>query len=42
MISPALGTIDILGMNFLSQLASWRVEDRTLILVPRAAGEEAR
>ncbi|GLT02077.1 hypothetical protein GCM10007897_34800 [Sphingobium jiangsuense] len=41
-ISPALGTIDILGMNFLSQLASWRVEDRTLILVPRAAGEEAR
>jgi aspartyl protease family protein len=33
-ISPALGPIDILGMNFLSQLASWRVEGRTLILVP--------
>lgn len=33
-ISPALGPIDILGMNFLSQIASWRVEGRTLILVP--------
>lgn len=33
-ISPTLGPIDILGMNFLSQLASWRVEGRTLILVP--------
>jgi aspartyl protease family protein len=33
-ISPALGPIDILGMNFLSQLASWRVEGRTLIMVP--------
>src|SRR3546814_543678 len=31
---PALGDIDVLGMNFLSQLASWRVEGRTLILVP--------
>lgn len=33
-ISPALGNIDVLGMNFLSQLASWRVEGRTLVLVP--------
>lgn len=33
-ISPALGPMDVLGMNFLSQLASWRVEGRTLILVP--------
>lgn len=33
-ISPALGPIDVLGMNFLSQLASWRVEGRTLILTP--------
>ncbi|MCW2382423.1 TIGR02281 family clan AA aspartic protease [Sphingobium sp. B2D3C] len=33
-ISPALGDMDVLGMNFLSQLASWRVEERTLILVP--------
>lgn len=35
-ISPALGGTDILGMNFLSELASWRVEGRTLILVPKA------
>lgn len=37
-VSPALGNIDVLGMNFLSQLASWRVEDATLILVPEPAG----
>ncbi|MCC2976746.1 retroviral-like aspartic protease family protein [Sphingomonas sp. PL-96] len=41
-ISPALGNMDVLGMNFLSDLASWRVEGRTLILVPQgaAAGRE--
>ena len=33
-IAPALGDVDILGMNFLTQLESWRVEGRTLILVP--------
>jgi len=38
-ISPALGGVDILGMNFLSQLESWRVEGRTLVLVPGGAGE---
>jgi aspartyl protease family protein len=32
--SPALGDINVLGMNFLSELESWRVEGRTLILVP--------
>ena len=31
-VSPAFGTSDILGMNVLSRLASWRVEGRTLIL----------
>lgn len=36
-VSPALGKIDVLGMNFLSDLAAWRVEGRTLILVPQAA-----
>lgn len=36
-VSPALGNVDVLGMNFLSQLASWRVEDRVLILVPKTA-----
>lgn len=41
--TPALGNIDIIGMNFLSELASWRVEGRTLILVPEKArtGSEA-
>ncbi|MBM7406212.1 MULTISPECIES: retropepsin-like aspartic protease family protein [Sphingomonas] len=34
-ISPALGDMNVLGMNFLSDLASWRVEGRTLILVPK-------
>lgn len=33
-VSPAFGNADILGMNFLSRLKSWRVEGRTLILVP--------
>jgi aspartyl protease family protein len=31
--SPGLD-LDVIGMNFLSQLQSWRVEDRTLVLVP--------
>jgi aspartyl protease family protein len=33
-VTPALGEVDILGMNFLTQLESWRVEGRTLIMVP--------
>lgn len=33
-VSPAFGDTDILGMNFLSRLKSWRVEGSTLILVP--------
>lgn len=32
--SPALGPMNVIGMNFLSKLQSWRVEGRTLILVP--------
>ena len=36
-ISPGLGDTDVLGMNFLSELQSWRVEDRTLILTPNAS-----
>ena len=31
---PGLGNLDVLGMNFLSRLQSWRVEGRTLVLVP--------
>lgn len=32
--APGLGDLDVLGMNFLSKLESWRVEGKTLILVP--------
>jgi len=32
--SPAFGEMDVVGMNFLSRLKSWRVEGRTLILTP--------
>ncbi len=32
--APGLGDLDVLGMNFLSKLKSWRVEGRALILVP--------
>lgn len=38
-VSPALGDVDVLGMNFLSQLASWRVEGRVLVLVPQQAAQ---
>jgi len=33
-VSPAFGGIDVLGMNFLSRLQSWRVEAGTLVMVP--------
>lgn len=32
--APGLGELDVLGMNFLSKLQSWRVEGNTLALVP--------
>lgn len=35
-VSPAFGDTDVLGMNFLSQLRSWRVEGQVLILQPRS------
>jgi aspartyl protease family protein len=40
--SPGLGDMDVLGMNFLSKLQSWRVEGQTLILVPHHPQSEAR
>jgi aspartyl protease family protein len=40
-VSPAFGDTDVLGMNFLSRLKSWRVEGRTLILVPHHPQEVA-
>ena len=33
-IAPNLGQTNVIGMNLLSRLASWRVEGRTMILVP--------
>ena len=34
-IVPNLGETNVIGMNLLSRLASWRVEGRTLILTPK-------
>ena len=36
-VSSAFGDTNVLGMNFLSRLGSWRVEGRTLILEPKRA-----
>lgn len=33
-VAPGLGDANVIGMNLLSRLASWRVEKGTLILVP--------
>jgi aspartyl protease family protein len=33
-VSPAFGKMDVIGMNLLSRLKSWRVEDNVLVLVP--------
>jgi aspartyl protease family protein len=33
-IAPGLGPTNVIGMNLLSRLKSWRVEDNVLILVP--------
>ena len=33
-IAPGLGRTNVMGMNLLSRLASWRVEGETMILVP--------
>ena len=40
-VSPSFGDTEVIGMNFLSKLKSWRVEGTTLILEPhhpQAAG----
>lgn len=36
-ISPSFGEMDVLGMNFLSRLRSWRVQGNELILEPDSA-----
>ena len=33
-IAPSLGETNVVGMNLLSRLASWRVEGSTMVLVP--------
>lgn len=33
-VAPGLGNANVIGMNLLSRLASWRVEKNVLILVP--------
>jgi aspartyl protease family protein len=33
-IAPGLGPTNVIGMNLLSRLSSWRVEGNTMILVP--------
>ena len=40
-VAPGLGDANVIGMNLLSRLASWRVEDRTLILVPHHPQSDA-
>jgi aspartyl protease family protein len=35
-VAPEFGDQDVLGMNFLSRLKSWRVEEKTLILTPKS------
>lgn len=40
-IAPNLGETSVIGMNLLSRLQSWRVEDNTLILVPHHPQEPA-
>lgn len=40
-VSPALNGVDVLGMNFLSRLAGWRVEGRTMILTPQPDAQRA-
>lgn len=39
-VASAFGDFDVLGMNFLSRLKSWRVEGKTLVLEP-ASGKNA-
>lgn len=36
-VSQNFGDLDVLGMNFLSRLHSWRVEGNVLVLEPKAA-----
>jgi aspartyl protease family protein len=39
-VAESFGDLDVLGMNFLSRLHSWRVQGNVLILEPKAAAED--
>ena len=41
-IAPGLGPTNVIGMNLLSRLQSWRVENNVLILVPHNPQPELR
>lgn len=36
-VAPNFGKLDVLGMNFLSRLKAWRVEDNVLVLEPQSS-----
>lgn len=38
-IAPAIGTTNVLGMNFLSGLEGWRVEGKVMILTPKTSDQ---
>jgi aspartyl protease family protein len=38
-IAPAIGTTNVLGMNFLSSLEGWRVEGKVMILTPKTSNQ---
>lgn len=40
-VSSAFGEMDVLGMNFLSRLKSWRVENNVLVLEPGGGASDA-
>lgn len=39
-VAESFGDLDVLGMNFLSRLHSWRVQGNVLILEPKASAED--
>ncbi|MEO5865764.1 MAG: TIGR02281 family clan AA aspartic protease [Sphingomonas sp.] len=41
-VSPAFGDMDVVGMNFVSRLKSWRVEGWTMVLEPHHAQKVTR
>ncbi|MBX3593893.1 TIGR02281 family clan AA aspartic protease [Sphingomonas sp.] len=40
-VAPSFGDLDVIGMNFLSRLKSWRVEANVLILEPQGAKSDS-